>query len=164
MGPTIKGLIKIHKLNQPIRPIVKWQNALAYKLSKLFTYKINQLTPLPYTFNIKNTTLLIQALKETPLNPKHKFVSLDISNTHSNITIAETRNILNNIMKYNLLDPQTRQELWTFIDLTTPSTPSVGDKHQIYVHMYIIDTVHLVGIKKCLISYRMQGIENFKIK
>jgi len=111
MGPTIKGLIKIHKLNQPIRPIVKWQNALAYKLSKLFTYKINQLTPLPYTFNIKNTTLLIQALKETPLNPKHKFVSLDISNTHSNITIAETRNILNNIMKYNLLDPQTRQEL-----------------------------------------------------
>jgi hypothetical protein len=107
----IHGLIKIHKLNQAVRPIVKWQNALAYKLSKFFTHKSNQLTPLLYTFNIKNTTQLIQALKETPLNPKHKFASLDISNMYSNITIAETRNILNSIIKSNLLDPQTREEL-----------------------------------------------------
>jgi len=84
---------------------------VAYKLLKLFTYKINQLTPLPYTFNIKNTTQLIQALKETPLNPNHKFASLDISNMYSNITIAATRNILNSMMKSNLLDPETRQEL-----------------------------------------------------
>jgi len=102
----IKGLIKIHKLNQPVRAIVKWQNALAYKLPKLFAYKINQLTPLLYTFNIKNTTQLIQGLKETPLNPNHKFASLDISNLYSNITIAETRSILNSIMKSNLLDPK----------------------------------------------------------
>jgi len=53
--PTIKGLINIHKPNQPIHHIVNWQNALAYRLSKLFTQKINHLTPLPYTFNIKNT-------------------------------------------------------------------------------------------------------------
>jgi len=68
-APTIKGLRKIHKSNQPISPIVNWQNAPAYKLSKLFTHKINQLTPLPYIFNFKNTTQLIQAFKDTPLPP-----------------------------------------------------------------------------------------------
>jgi len=55
-APTIKGLIKIHKPNKTISPIVKWRNAPACKFSKLFTHKINQLTPLPYTFNFKNTT------------------------------------------------------------------------------------------------------------
>ena len=52
-APTIKGLIKIHKPNQPIRPIVNWRNAPAYKLSKLFIQKTNQLSPFPCTFNIK---------------------------------------------------------------------------------------------------------------
>jgi hypothetical protein len=51
--PSIKGLIKIHKPTQPFRPIAKWHNAPAYKLAKLFTHKINQLTPLTYSFNIK---------------------------------------------------------------------------------------------------------------
>jgi len=40
-APSIKGLIKLHKPDQPIRPVVNWQNAPAYKLSKLFTNKIN---------------------------------------------------------------------------------------------------------------------------
>jgi hypothetical protein len=37
------------------------------------------ITPLPYTFNIKNTTQLIQALRETPILPTYIFASLDIS-------------------------------------------------------------------------------------
>jgi hypothetical protein len=58
--PSIKGLIKI----QPIRPVVNWRNAPAYKLARLFRQKINQLTPLPYSFNIKNTKDLILNLKD----------------------------------------------------------------------------------------------------
>jgi sugar (pentulose or hexulose) kinase len=67
LSTHIKGLIKIHKPDQPIRPIVNWRNAPAYKLSKLFTQKINQFTPLPYSFYIKNTTELIHSLKQTPI-------------------------------------------------------------------------------------------------
>jgi hypothetical protein len=40
-APTIKGLIKIHKPDQPIHPVVNWQNAPAYKITKAFTQKIN---------------------------------------------------------------------------------------------------------------------------
>ena len=57
--PSIKGLIKLQKPDQPIRPVVNWRNAPAYKLSKLFTNKINYITPLPNAFNVNNTTDLI---------------------------------------------------------------------------------------------------------
>jgi hypothetical protein len=46
-APTIKGLIKLHKPDHPIRPVVNWRNVPAYKLSKLFTQKINHFAPLP---------------------------------------------------------------------------------------------------------------------
>jgi Reverse transcriptase (RNA-dependent DNA polymerase). len=117
--PTVKGLIKIQKPNQPIRPTVNWQNTPAHKLSKLLTQSINQLTPLPFTFNIKNTTQLIRTSKETPILHTHKFASLDISNMYSNIPITETKHIFINIMEFNLLDSNTKHELLTWYDTIT---------------------------------------------
>jgi hypothetical protein len=49
-----------------------------HKLSNVFTKKITQLTDVPYTSNIKNNTLLIQALEETQMLPTYEFASLDI--------------------------------------------------------------------------------------
>jgi len=68
-APTIKGLIKIHKPNLPIRRVVNWRNAPAYKLVKLFTQKIRQMAPLPNTHNVDNTRELINKLKNTPILP-----------------------------------------------------------------------------------------------
>jgi hypothetical protein len=58
-APTMKGLIKIHKPDQLIRPIVNWHNAPVYKLAKLFTQRIGHLAALPYTYNIENSKHLI---------------------------------------------------------------------------------------------------------
>jgi hypothetical protein len=44
-APIIKGLIKIHKPDHTIRPIVNWKNAPAYKLAKLFNNILNELSP-----------------------------------------------------------------------------------------------------------------------
>jgi len=44
-APTIKGLIKLHKQDQPIRPVVNWRNAPAYKLAQLFTKKVGHVAP-----------------------------------------------------------------------------------------------------------------------
>jgi hypothetical protein len=65
-APTIKGLIKLHKTDQPIRPVVNWRNAPAYKLARHFSL-ITPHAPLPNTFNIKNTSKLIQELQLLPL-------------------------------------------------------------------------------------------------
>jgi hypothetical protein len=48
-APTIKGLIKLHTPEHPIRPVVNWKGAPAYKLAQTFTQKIKQFAPLPYT-------------------------------------------------------------------------------------------------------------------
>jgi hypothetical protein len=82
--------------------------------------KINQLTPLPYSFNIKkNTKDLIQDLKGTPILPHFTLASLDITNMYSNIPVAETKKILTDIMKHNLLDARTQRELLNWYNVST---------------------------------------------
>jgi hypothetical protein len=58
-APTIRGLPKIHKNECPIRPIINWQDAPAYKLAKHLTKLIQWHVPLPNTFNINNSVQLI---------------------------------------------------------------------------------------------------------
>jgi len=119
MNPSIKGLIKLHKPEQGIRPVVNWLSALAYKLSKLFTQKINIIGPLPNAFNIKNARDLIQNLQDTPISPHFTFASLDVTNLYSNIPVKETRTVLVNILKHNLTNSQTQHELLKWYDVIT---------------------------------------------
>jgi hypothetical protein len=51
-SPTIRGLIKIHKPEAPIRPIINWKQAPAYNLAK----KKKSLT------NVKNELLKISSM------------------------------------------------------------------------------------------------------
>ena len=88
-APTIRGLIKVHKPNHPIRPIVNWRNAPAYKLAKLFNTKLIDLSPLPYIYNVKNTIHLIQNLKDISIDNNTRLDSLDITNIYTNITVLE---------------------------------------------------------------------------
>lgn len=90
-----RGLIKTHKPHCPILPVVNWKSTPRYKLSELFTDKINQLILLPHVH-------LIQLLKEIPLHADTKFASLDISSMFSNIPTAEI-NILRDIIDVNML-------------------------------------------------------------
>ena len=107
------------KPDQPLHPIVKWRNAPAYRLSTLFTDKINRLVPPPNSFNIKNTQDLLKNLDDTPVLPHYTLALLDITNFYYNIPVKETRTILANIMTQNLIDPQTKQELLKWYDVIT---------------------------------------------
>jgi hypothetical protein len=118
-APTLKDLIKLHKPEQTIRPIVNWRNAPAYKLARLFTIKVCQLSPLPYSFNIKNTTDLIHQLRHTPITPTSKLASLDITNMYTNIPVSETKQILESMLTANSLNPQTKMELLHWYEVIT---------------------------------------------
>ena len=100
-----------HKPDQPIRPVLNWRNAPAYKLPKLFTQKVGHLAPLPNAFNVEDSKDLIHKLNHTPILPHFHLASLDITNKYTNIPIAETQTMFANILKQNLVDPQTQQEL-----------------------------------------------------
>ena len=58
-----------------------------------------------------------QETKRHPHTPHFTLASLDITNLYTNIPVAETRNIISNSLKGNLLDPQTQQELLNWYDV-----------------------------------------------
>jgi len=118
-APTIKGLIKMHKPEHPIGLVVNWRGAPAYKFARLFTQKIKQLAPLPNRHNSDNTRDVIKKLNDIPALPHFTLASLDITNIYTNIPATETRNIISNTLKENLLDPQTQQELLNWYDVIT---------------------------------------------
>ena len=128
-APYIKGLIKIHKPDQPIRPVANWRNASAYELSNVFTEKAHRIAPLPNAFNMKNTRDLIQNLSDTPLLPHYSLASLDITNLSSNIAVIETRTVLTDMLKHELVTPQTQQEILKWYDVITRQNCFAYNKH-----------------------------------
>jgi hypothetical protein len=83
--PRIQGVIKVHKIDAPIRPVINWQNAPTYRLSQHFSTIINTHIPLPYTFNVKNSVHLMEDLLQIPYNEHLRFAPFDISDMYSNI-------------------------------------------------------------------------------
>jgi len=81
--------------------------------------KIKRLAPPPYTYNISNTTDLINELKNTPTLPHYGLASLDIANLYTNIPVTGTRDIISNTLVQLQLDPQTRRELLGWYDVIT---------------------------------------------
>jgi len=118
-APIIKGLIKIHKPEYPIRPVVNWRNAPAYKIAGSFTHEIKRLVPLPNTHNISNTLDLIYKLKDTPIIPRYGLASLDIANLYTNVLVKETRDIICDTLERLQLNPQARHELLGWYDVIT---------------------------------------------
>jgi hypothetical protein len=54
-APSLRGLVKLHKENTPIRLLVNWKNAPGYKLTKTLAGTLTSYIPLPYIHNVKNT-------------------------------------------------------------------------------------------------------------
>jgi hypothetical protein len=105
-APSIKGLIKLHKPEHSIRPLVNWRGAPAYKLARLFSQKIKLLAPLPNKYNLENTTDLIMRLHDTLILPQFALSSRDITNLYTNVPVAETRKIIATNLEDNQVDPK----------------------------------------------------------
>ena len=110
-SPLIRGLIKVHKPNSPIRPIVNWTNAPSYKLAKQLVQFLNTHLPLPYAYNIKNTIQLLNDLGEIPWNNNLCMASFDMSNMYTNIPTDQIPNIINILCNHYNIGPQLRSEI-----------------------------------------------------
>ena len=53
-APKLNALIKIHKDNNSIRPVINNIQAPSYKLAKTLNKKLNQMIQLPYIYATKN--------------------------------------------------------------------------------------------------------------
>jgi hypothetical protein len=111
MAQNIRGLIKIHKQEAPIRPIVNWINAPAYKLAKLLTKTLQTHVPLPHCFNVKNTVQLIEDLIEIPYSQNLRLASFDITNMYTNIPTKELIKTIKAACLNNNVEENLAQEI-----------------------------------------------------
>jgi hypothetical protein len=108
-APTMTGLIKLHKENTPVRPVINWRKAPGYKLAKKMAKILTSYIPLPFAYNVKNTIQLMNELMDIPYDPNTKFASFDISNMYSNIPTDYLIVTLKKLCKvYNLDNTTTR--------------------------------------------------------
>lgn len=116
MNPQISklySLIKIHKENNPIRPVVSFTTAPCTKLSKELIGIIQIETNFHAKYAIKNSIDLIDKIKNIQLTRNCKLISFDVQNLFPSIPLDETIQIIdflltknhsNPIKKYDILD------------------------------------------------------------
>jgi hypothetical protein len=92
--PKLNSLIKIHKENKPIRPLINSKTAPNYKIAKLLTHILKDKLKLENKYNIKNTIELTKKLNTIIVNNNTKLFSFDITNMYTNIPIQNTLNII----------------------------------------------------------------------
>ena len=68
-------------------------------------------TPLPFTYNVRNTVQLMDDPLKIPQGHTIKFASLDISSMHSNIPTGEVTKLLNDLCIKENVEEKTRNEI-----------------------------------------------------
>lgn len=90
------GLIKIHKENKPVRPIVSACAAPGFKLAKLFTSILSSVF-CEMGFHVKDSMDFVERVKQVKLAPHDILISFDVVSMFTNlpidhlISIIETR-------------------------------------------------------------------------
>jgi len=110
-APNIQGLPKIHKADCPIRPIVNWKSAPAYKLAKHLNKLLQLHIPLPNAFNVKNPTHLLDDLYDIPYEQGTRLASFDTVNMYPSIPTNEVVPILENMSHNHQLDAENTNVL-----------------------------------------------------
>ena len=107
LPPPLYSLIKHHKTNYPIRPIVTSVGTIANKMSK----QLNQLFLKQFhyqsTYTIKNTTDLIKATKDLKLTAASRLISFDIVSLYTNVPLTEALSALDEfLIEQDITDQQ----------------------------------------------------------
>ena len=84
VAPNFKCQIKLHKRERPVRPIVSFINAPAYKLSKEVSRILKDKYEFDVKYNVENNVKLIEMLEGININENMKLVSLDIKDMFTN--------------------------------------------------------------------------------
>jgi hypothetical protein len=115
--PLLQGFIKLHKSDKPIRPVINFQYAPAYKIAQFFTKFLNNMLVLPYMFNIRNSVDLIKDLYHININTDIRICSIDIKNMYLNIPAYELIYIITSIANGNDIHEELIKEIKLLTEL-----------------------------------------------
>jgi hypothetical protein len=103
-SPNMNVQIKIHKENEPIRPVVNNIQAPTYKIAKHLNKWLPNQIQLHNTYITHNSTQLATELKKLNINEYSRMITLDIKDLYVNIPINEIIIITRNLMTKNKID------------------------------------------------------------
>jgi hypothetical protein len=107
----LRGLPKIHKPGTPIRPVVNWQQAPAYRIAKLLTDTLKREVPLPNAFNVNNSIHLMDDLKTIHTTNSTTLASFDITDMYTNIPTKEIPGIITTICRKQATPTKTKTKI-----------------------------------------------------
>jgi len=112
-APKLNALIKIHKENEPIRPVINNKQVPSYKIYKYLNKRLNNLTNLPYTYTTKNSYEIGQELNNIQINKHNRMITLDIKDLYVNLPVQNILHITKFwLNKHNNVNMITEQNLY----------------------------------------------------
>ena len=113
--PTLNALLKLHKPNNPIRPVVNNTKAPAHKTARRLNTILSKHLHLENHYNTINSNTLANELVKLKINNHHRLLTLDIKDLYVNIPIQETLDITEaQLNAYN--DQKTTHQIVTLLD------------------------------------------------
>jgi hypothetical protein len=152
--------VKVNKGDNPIRPVIKWKNAPAYKIVKILSKSLQTYIPLPYIYNVKNSSHLINDLRDIPYNKNLRLASLDIANMYTNIPTSELVTIIDTACQSNYIENNLKHNIIMLI-----KTIIEQNSFQFCGKMYIQSEDLAVGdpTSSILSEFYLQYLESTKI-
>jgi hypothetical protein len=115
--PILYSFPKIHKPENPIRPVVFFINAPVYKLAKFLNRHLPDLIKFKSPFSIKNSLDLISKIQNIPVPSNSKLISFDIKNLFHSIPVPELLPLIKKHLDIHIIDPITRIETMELLSL-----------------------------------------------
>ena len=115
--PILYSLPKIHKLNNPIRPIVSFTNSPTYNLSSFLSNIISQNINYRSGYSIKNSIHLCDTLQDFTMPPNCLLVSFDISNLFTNVPIPECLQSVRSLLSTSEFPDVVVHQMYTLLEL-----------------------------------------------
>jgi len=112
--PRLKGMIKVHKDNMPIRPVVDYTEAPAYYLARELNNILDTLLPLPNAFNDTNSLQLMNEVSDIPFTTDLHLASLDMTDMYSNIPTDDIEHIISSMCVYQDINTELMSEILAF--------------------------------------------------
>ncbi|KAI5631461.1 reverse transcriptase (RNA-dependent DNA polymerase) domain-containing protein [Phthorimaea operculella] len=104
--PRLHGYYKLHKEDQPIRPVVSYTGAPAYKLAKLANHLYKKLTKFKPTHTVENSIDLIQKIDNIIVPSQAKLVSFDVKNLFPSVPVKDCLKIIDETLCNSSLEAQ----------------------------------------------------------
>ena len=111
LPPSLNAQIKINIPNNPIRPVVNYKNATAYKIAKFLVNKLHGLLNLKYQYNVQDSISLASNLTKQKIDENHSMITFDITDLYVNIPITETLAITKHLLSEHNNEHITTQML-----------------------------------------------------